>query len=58
MAQLEPSMSGVVLGGVVEVVGSNLARGDIKDINQKTVLNFFLKLSAFGFRLHQNFKTQ
>ena len=29
MAQLVSSMSGVVLGGVVEVVGSNLARGKI-----------------------------
>ena len=29
MAQLVVSMSGVVLGGVVEVVGSNLARGKI-----------------------------
>ena len=29
MAQLVASMSGVVLGGVVEVVGSNLARGII-----------------------------
>ena len=29
MAQLVASMSGVVLGGVVEVVGSNLARGKI-----------------------------
>ena len=27
MAQLEASMSGVVLGGVAEVMGSNLARG-------------------------------
>ena len=27
MAQLVASVSGVVLGGVVEVVGSNLARG-------------------------------
>ena len=27
MVQLVASMSGVVLGGVVEVVGSNLARG-------------------------------
>ena len=27
MAQLAASMSGVVLGGVVEVVGSNLATG-------------------------------
>ena len=32
MAQLVASMSGVVLGGVVEVVGSNLARGNIYDI--------------------------
>ena len=30
MAQLVASMSGVVLGGVVEVVGSNLARGKKK----------------------------
>ena len=29
MAQLVASMSNVVLGGVVEVVGSNLARGKI-----------------------------
>ena len=29
MAQLVASMSGVVLGGVVEVVGSNLGRGKI-----------------------------
>ena len=29
MAQLVASMSSVVLGGVVEVVGSNLARGKI-----------------------------
>ena len=29
MAQLVASMSGVVLGGVVEVAGSNLARGKI-----------------------------
>ena len=29
MAQLVASMSGVVLGGVVEVVGLNLARGKI-----------------------------
>ena len=29
MAQLVASASGVVLGGVAEVVGSNLARGKI-----------------------------
>ena len=29
MALLVASMSGVLLGGVVEVVGSNLARGEI-----------------------------
>ena len=29
MAQLVASMSGVVLGGVVEVMGSNLVRGKI-----------------------------
>ena len=29
MAQLVASMSGVVLGGVVQVMGSNLARGKI-----------------------------
>ena len=32
MAQLVASMSGVVLGGVVEVVGSNLARGTGKTL--------------------------
>ena len=29
MAQLVPSMHGVVLGGVVKVVGSNLALGSV-----------------------------
>ena len=29
MAQLVASVSGVVLGGVAEIVGSNLARGKI-----------------------------
>ena len=32
MAQLVALMSGVVLGGVAEVVGSNLARGKISSI--------------------------
>ena len=83
MAQLVASMSGVVLGGIVEVVGSNLARGKIftasigsvdslypsvyiyiyiyiyiKGYKSKNSAKFFFKLSAFGFRLHQSFKTQ
>ena len=78
MAQLVASVSGVVLGGVAEVVGSNLARGKIftasigsvdslypyiyiyiyiKGYKSKNSAKFFLKLSAFGFRLHQSFKT-
>ena len=32
MAQLVASMSSVVLGGVVEVVGSNLARGGVVEV--------------------------
>ena len=32
MAQLVASMSCVILGGVVEVVGSNLARGKIFEV--------------------------
>ena len=37
MAQLVASMSGVVLGGVVEVVGSNLARGKIFTVSISSV---------------------
>ena len=32
MAQLVASASGVVLGGVAEVVGSNLARGSVDSL--------------------------
>ena len=44
MAQLVASMSGVVLGGVVEVVGSNLARGKIY-IYKK----YYNKTNDFGY---------
>ena len=37
MAQLVASMSGVVLGGVVEVVGSNLARGKIQHLSAQLI---------------------
>ena len=37
MTQLVASMSGVVLGGVVEVVGSILTRGEIFRLSRFTV---------------------
>ena len=45
MAQLVASMSGVVLGGVVEVVGSNLARGKIFTASIGSVDSLYLSLS-------------
>ena len=37
MAQLVASASGVVLGGVAEVVGSNLARGKIWHLSAQLI---------------------
>ena len=44
MAQLVASMSGVVLGGVVEVVGSNLARGKIFTASIGSVDSLYLSV--------------
>ena len=41
MAQLVASMSGVVLGGVVKVVGSNLARGKYLQHLSAQLIHFF-----------------
>ena len=41
VAQLVALMSGVVLGGVAEVVGSNLARGKILTASIRKLLNIF-----------------
>ena len=41
MAQLVASMSGVVLGGVVKVVGSNLARGKIFTASIDSVVSLY-----------------
>ena len=45
MAQLVASMSGVVLGGVVEVVGSNLVRGKIFTASIGSVDSLYPSLS-------------
>ena len=44
MAQLVASMSGVVLGGVVEVVGSNLDRGKISKQHLSAQLIHYIPL--------------
>ena len=44
MAQLVASMSGVVLGGVVMVVGSNLARGKIFTASMGSVDSLYLSV--------------
>ena len=44
VAQLVASMSGVVLGGVVEVVGSNLARGKIFTASIGSVDSLYIPL--------------
>ena len=45
MAQLVALMSGVVLGGVAEVVGSNLARGKIFTASIGSVDSLYPSLS-------------
>ena len=47
MAQLVASMSGVVLGGVVEVVGSNLARGKIFTASIGSVDSLYIPLYLY-----------
>ena len=47
MAQLVASMSGVVLGGVVVVVGSNLARGKIFKASIGSVDSLYLSVYIY-----------
>ena len=51
MAQLVASMSGVVLGEVVEVVGSNLARGKIVTASIGSVDSLYPYVSLYIFFL-------
>ena len=53
MAQLVASMSGVVLGGVVEVVGSNLARGKIFTASIGSVDSLYPSVFICCLNLHQ-----
>ena len=54
MAQLVASMSGVVLGSVVEVVGSNLARGKIFTASIGSVDSLYIP-PYIHFHLKQSF---
>ena len=53
VAQLVASMSGVVLGGVAMVVGSNLARGKIFTASIDTVDSTYLSIFIYCVNLHQ-----
>ena len=53
VAQLVASMSGVVLGGVVEVVGSNLARGKIFTASIGSVDSLYPSVFIYCLNLHQ-----
>ena len=53
MAQLVASMSGVVLGGVVKVVGSNLARGKIFTASIDSVVSLYPSVFIYCVNLHQ-----
>ena len=53
MAQLVAWMSGVVLGGVVMVVGSNLARGKIFTASIGSVDSIYLSIFIYCMNLHQ-----
>ena len=53
MAQLVASMSGVVLGGVVEVVGSNLARGKIFTASIGSVDSLYPSVFIYCLNLNQ-----
>ena len=53
MTQLVASMSGVVLGGVVMVVGSNLTRGKIFTACIGTVDSIYLSIFIYCMNLHQ-----
>ena len=53
MAQLVASMSGVVLGGVVMVVGSNLPRGKIFTTYSGSVDSLYPAVFIYCVNLHQ-----
>ena len=53
VAQLVASMSGVVLGGVVEVVGSNLARGKLFTVSIGSVDSLYPSVFIYCLNLHQ-----
>ena len=53
MAQLVALMSGVVLGGVAEVVGSNLARGKIFTASIGSVDSLYPSVIIYCLNLHQ-----
>ena len=52
MAQLVASVSGVVLGGVAEVVGSNLARGKIFTASIGSVDSLYPPVFIYCLNLH------
>ena len=52
MAQLVASMSGVVLGGVVMVVGSNLASGKLFTASIGSVDSLSLSVFIYCLNLH------
>ena len=52
MAQLVALMSGVVLGGVAEVVGSNLARGKIFTASIGSVDSLYSSVFIYCLNLH------
>ena len=53
MAQLVASMSGVVLGGVVMVVGSNLARGKAFTAPMGSVDSLYLSVFIYCMKMDQ-----
>ena len=53
MARLVASMSGVMLGSVVEVVGSNLARGKIFTASIGAVDSLYPSIFIYFVNLHQ-----
>ena len=53
MAQLVASVSGVVLGGVAEVVGSNLARGKMFTASIGSVDSLYPSVFIYCLNLHQ-----
>ena len=53
MAQLVASASGVVIGGVAEVVGSNLARGKIFTASIGAVDSLYPSVFIYCLNLHQ-----